>query len=152
MTPTTPTPRPLAKPEVWRPIFLKELERTFNVTKAAKKAGINRVTAYQVRAENSEFAAAWDAAIESCLDSVEEAGIRRAKVQSDALIKFFLSSRRPELYRERLALAGADGKGPIEFEHHVTPASIASFRATLDALGLAAPVADAGQVLPEQSD
>ena len=65
-----------------------------------------------------------------------------------------LKMRFPEQYNRSLnenRNTGADG-GPIEIEHRIIPASIASFRATLEVLGLSAPVADVRALLPEHTD
>lgn len=105
MDETDETSRPHPNPEIWRPVFLKELERTSNVSKSARKAGVARGSTYRAKEESPEFSTAWDDAIEAGLDAIEETGIRRARTgQSDALIQFFLKTRRPETYREQSSL------------------------------------------------
>lgn len=150
---TTVTPRALAKPEIWRPIFLKELERTSNVSKAAKRAGVHRVSAYNARSESPEFAQAWDDALDVGVNAVEETAFKRAKAGSDALIQFILKTRRRAIYGDKstVQVGGVDG-GPVKVEHAVESSSLAAFRATLASLGLTTDVADAGPLLPPPTD
>jgi hypothetical protein len=58
-------------------------------------------TAYDWRNRDTEFAAAWDAAIESGTDKLEDVARKRAVNQSDTLMIFLLKGRRPAKYRER---------------------------------------------------
>jgi hypothetical protein len=95
----------------WRGAFLKVLSERGNVSEAARKAGITRGNAYHFRAEDPEFAAAWDEAKETAVDRLEEIAFRRAEKQSDALMTLLLKSLRPEVYREtvRQEHTGKDG-------------------------------------------
>ncbi len=115
--------------------FLEVFARTCNVTHAARSAGISRSRVYDIRKENAEFAAAWDEAEETAVDSLEGEARRRAlegidepivyqgeiqrdgdgkpvtiKKYSDTLLMFLLKAHRPEKYRERFDIKG-DGKG-----------------------------------------
>lgn len=106
--------------------FLKVLARTCNVTHAAWSVGISRSRVYDIRKEDAEFAAAWDEAEETAVDSLEGEARRRAlegidepvvyqgtistdekgqpvtvKRYSDTLLMFLLKAHRPEKYRER---------------------------------------------------
>ncbi len=106
--------------------FLEVLAGTCNVTHAARSAGISRSRVYDIRKENAEFAAAWDEAEETAVDSLEGEARGRAlegidepivyqgeiqrdrdgkpvtiKKYSDTLAMFLLKAHRPEKYRER---------------------------------------------------
>lgn len=103
----------------WKPIFLKALAVSGVVLTACKKAKIGRTTAYKVRDEDTEFAVAWDAALDDAADVMEEEAHRRAvtgvvkpvyqggkevgriREYSDTLLIFRLKAARPEKYRER---------------------------------------------------
>ena len=110
--------------------FLAALADTANVSASAKAADLGRSTAYDLRRDDPDFAAAWDAAMETGLDALEDEAMRRAKdgvsrfvvsggkvvmhpetgeplkehVFSDALTMFLLRARRPERYKERSAV------------------------------------------------
>lgn len=105
-----------------------EFATTGNVSAAAQKAGIGRMTAYDARntdgkegaalLEAQEFAAAWDSAREVAADALELEARRRAKEgwpepvfyqgkqvgrvrkYSDTLLIFLLKATRPEKFRE----------------------------------------------------
>lgn len=103
----------------WKPIFLRELARVGIVGAACKKAKIGRTTAYKVRDEDADFAAAWDAALDDAADDMETEAWRRGKLgvlkpvyqggkrvgsvreYSDTLLIFMLKGTRPEKYRDR---------------------------------------------------
>lgn len=130
--------KPAAAPD-WRPVFLKALAETGNVSAAARKAAIHRDTAYAARPdplaevadpEAIAFGKAWDAAIEVAIDALEEEARRRAvegtlepvgwyrgvqggtvRRYSDTLLIVLLKAHRPEKYRElvRAEHTGAGG-------------------------------------------
>ncbi len=100
--------------------FLEHLAETGNVTASAKEAGGSRQGAYDIRAEDEKFAAAWDAAVEESVDSLEAEARRRAfeGVQtplhhqgkrtgdnvtkySDTLLMFLLNGNRPDKFKHR---------------------------------------------------
>lgn len=141
---------PHAKPDVWRPVFLQELEKTGNVSKAVRKAGIVRGSAYRAREENPEFATAWDDALEVGLDSLEEEGRRRAKRQSDTLLMFFLKAHRRKTYGDTSTLNLGGTGGAIIIEHRDLPDSVKALRDLTEQLGLT--MADAGSLLPPGAD
>ncbi len=103
----------------WRKVFLNELAQWPNVSRACRKAGISRQTAYSHRVEFPAFADDWEEAIETGLDRWEEETARRAfegvdspiiyqgqitgifKEYSDTLAVTMLKAHRPEKYRER---------------------------------------------------
>ena len=103
----------------WWDAFLGELRVWPNISRACRIAGISRGTAYKHRDDFSEFAEAWDDALETGLDAWEEEAARRAfegvdkpviyqgeitdtyKEFSDTLAITMLKAHRPEKYRER---------------------------------------------------
>lgn len=112
-----------ALPEAQRKeLFLAALRKAPHITAAAKAAGWNRSWAYRLRERDSEFAAAWDDALEEALDLCEEELHRRAfkgtlkpvfqggeqvgsiREYSDTLAIFLMKAHRPEKYRENVKL------------------------------------------------
>lgn len=118
----------------WQNVFLRELARKGNVSAACRKAKVERSTAYRAR-EDTEFAAAWDEALEIATEALEEEARRRAAVgvlepvyqagkrvgairrYSDTLMIFLLKAHAPAKYRDnyRIEHTGANG-GPIEYQ------------------------------------
>lgn len=90
-------------PTSQRERFLSALSRTASVTAASQAAGIGRRTAYNWRDADEAFAAAWDDALESGTDALEDEAVRRALDGSDTLLIFMLKARRPEKFKERVA-------------------------------------------------
>jgi len=89
------------------------LARGGSTSLAAKKAGIGRTTAYELRARDQEFKQHWDDAVEQGTDMLEDAAVERAiNGKSDTLLIFLLKSRRKEKYAERQEHTGKGG-GPI---------------------------------------
>jgi hypothetical protein len=84
----------------WRARFLDKLAESGSVTRAAKYARISRMTAYRERADDPEFAAAWDVAKERGVDALEDEAIDRAFDGSDILLMFRLKAERPK-YRDK---------------------------------------------------
>ena len=102
--------------------FLLALTENGNVSKASEIVGISRRRMYDLKKENSDFAAAWDSAVEVYIDLLEAEADRRAregvekpvgfhkgehqgtfvKEFSDTLLIFRLKALRPEKYRERV--------------------------------------------------
>lgn len=115
-----------------REAFIAALTESGNVTKSCQMVGIGRMTAYDWRREDPDFAAAWDAALEVGIDGLEDEANRRGhdgwdepvffqgqevgvvRKYSDALLLALLKANRPEKYRERRETVnthlGADGK------------------------------------------
>ena len=120
-----------------RAAFLAELAARGNVSDAAAAAGVPRQTVYDWRAADSDFAAAWDDALDQAADTMEREAFRRAvegveetvygrvdrysdgeigKVRkySDTLLIFLLKGARPEKYRERQQV---EHTGRLEVEY-----------------------------------
>lgn len=60
--------------------FIEHLAQTANVTGAARFAGFDRNTAYDWKARDPEFAAAWQDALQQATDDLEAEARRRAMV------------------------------------------------------------------------
>lgn len=123
--------------------FLDSLRKTPNVTVAARAAQAPRSSCYLLRENDSEFAKAWDEAIDEGIEMLEAEVHRRAfegndkpithqgiitdtfKEYSDTLAIFLLKAHRPEKYRERIdfkadgltdlakAISEARSRGPL---------------------------------------
>ena len=63
----------------WRSLFLDFLAESSNVTKSARKAGVNPSRAYKVRREEPEFARAWLAALWEGYTHLEMEVLRRLR-------------------------------------------------------------------------
>lgn len=105
-------------PKKWRAVFLQRLIESPNIAAACRRARISRQAAYQERAADPEFAAAWEAARQMGLDALEDKAIGRAEKESDTLMIFLLKAHRPERYNmpQRHALGGDPGAPPIKGE------------------------------------
>ena len=90
--------------EDWQVKFLESLAGGSTVERAARIAGVHRVTAWRRRKEDKEFDEAWDQALESGTDILEEICFKRAAEHSDMLLMFLLKARRPEKFMERQRL------------------------------------------------
>lgn len=86
--------------------FLWSLASGESVRGACEYAGLGRQTVYEWRAEDAEFKAQWEAAVESGTSVLEDIALERAKDKSDTLLIFLLKSRRPDVYAERKVIAG----------------------------------------------
>lgn len=102
----------------WHEPFLEALRELGQVAAACRAAGVGRSLAYLHRQDDPEFAEAWDDAVQSGLDHLEEEAARRAvkgverpvfhkgqpvgtvKEYSDTLLIFLLKGGRPEKYRD----------------------------------------------------
>lgn len=121
-------------------LFLGILAAYGNVKEACEKAGIARQTVYQRREKDSDFAAAWDNALEIAADVLEREAWRRAvegwdepvyqgkelvgtiRKYDSTLLIFLLKGIRPAKYRERHELSGPGGGAiPIKSETQLTP-------------------------------
>jgi len=109
--------------------FLQYLRKNANVSLAAKAIGVSRQALYKARAENKEFANAWDDAIQEATDRLLQAAWNRAtkgvekpvyfqgvicgtvREYSDSLLTFLLKAYRPEQFSEKLRqeITGKDG-------------------------------------------
>jgi hypothetical protein len=124
--------RPKKDTPDWAPAFLKALARVPNVAAAARAAGVTRMTAYNRRHADADFAAAWDDALEESTDDLVGEAYRRARegtlkpvyqggVQvgevrefSDTLAIFLLKAHRRHVYGDRLAADLTSGSIPFQ--------------------------------------
>lgn len=124
---------PPKKGKDWASSFLAALAATGNVSGSARSAGVGRRTAYDRRAVDESFAAAWGEAMETACDTLEAEARRRAhdgvrkpvyqggkkvgeiREYSDTLLIFLLKGRRREVFGDRVKQehSGPDG-GPLE--------------------------------------
>ncbi len=104
-----------------RVTFLEILRETANVTEAATAAGISRTCAYEHRADELDFAAEWNDAVEEATDKLEREARRRAvegweepvfhkgevvggvRKYSDRMLELLLKAHRPDKFKERVA-------------------------------------------------
>jgi hypothetical protein len=111
-----------------RATFLTALATSGNVAHAARAAKASRSRAYQLRAEDPDFAAEWTEALETATDALAAEARRRAidgvevphfhqgrvagtvRKYSDTLLMFLLRAHRPDLYRERAGLNPSAGE------------------------------------------
>lgn len=114
----------------WKTPFLKNLRETGNILKACRAAKVARTTFYEHRKADAVFEAQVSEALEEAGDVLEAEAWRRAvkgvrrpvfqggrkvgEIQeySDTLLIFLLKGTKPQKYRERAEVTGADG-GPI---------------------------------------
>lgn len=96
--------------------FLSVLREGSSVTAACRAVDISTPTAYKWRQEIPEFAAAWEAAIESGTDLLEDEAKRRALKTSDTLLIFLLKGRRPEKFRDNMKVQVENVESEIERE------------------------------------
>lgn len=107
--------------------FLAALAATCNVTKACAAAGVGRMTAYDWRTADPDFAKRWEDAMRIGAESLEDEAKRRAfdgvdepvffqgmatdtvRKYSDTLAIFLLKGAMPDKYREnsKLELSGS---------------------------------------------
>jgi len=88
--------------------FLKHLSSGASVGASARAAGFGRRTAFEWKADDPDFAAAWEEAYEDATENLEDAARTRALEKSDSLLMFLLKARRPEIYRERVTHKGSN--------------------------------------------
>lgn len=131
-----------ARGGLWKRVFLAALEAAPIVSVACRIARISRKGAYQARATDREFAAAWDEAIEAGVDAVEASAFKSAVYgderpvfhqgvcvgtiveYSDAMRALLLKGRRRAVYGEKVEThhSGKVGMTLEEFEQRVKDA------------------------------
>lgn len=126
--------------------FITLLRDTCNVSVAAKGAGLDRSTVYQVRRNDPIFAAEWDDALEQAYDELEAEARRRAfkgylepvfykgdivghvRKFSDSLAITMLGAYRAKFRRQQVEVSGPDG-APIPIDDKTAAARIAALLA-----------------------
>lgn len=126
-----------------RTTFLETLRATGNVTGAAAAAGVSRTCAYEHRAADEAFAAAWKEAEEIATDALEAEARRRAiegveepvyylgkecgrvRKYSDRMLEILLKAHRPGKFRENVSMehSNPDGSPLTLTVSFVSPAS-----------------------------
>ena len=96
------TPKKRANTGDWCPAFLASLTEDANVRGACRAAGVSRQSAYERKATDPEFAAAWQSALDDAVDALEKAAVTRARESSDTLLIFLLKCHRPAVYRDKI--------------------------------------------------
>lgn len=143
----------------WAPAFLEAFEATGLVIEAAQRAGVARSTVYKHRAEDEEFATAWQELEDDVVERMEAEAKRRAvegvprksydkdgnlireeQVYSDTLLIFLLKARRPDVYRENVKVQHTGpNEGPVRHELDI---AVPEVRKHLDAALAAAQEAE----------
>lgn len=118
----------------WVRPFLEALEKTGNVSAAARLCGTDRTTVYSHRKRDEEFKGWWDEALEVAVEHLELECRRRAlhgvekavffhgervdggKVReySDVLLMFLLKAQRPLKYRENVDVGLSGGLNIVD--------------------------------------
>jgi hypothetical protein len=112
--------------------FLAALSEGYAVKYACIAAGVTRSRVYAWRDEDAGFRAAWDAALADGTETLEQEARRRAvegteepiyqqgnligtvRKYSDTLLIFLLKGRKPDTYRDNVAV---DHKGKVQHDH-----------------------------------
>lgn len=91
---------------------LRKLASGYSITASMKAAGYTRQTYYNWRADDPEFDALAEEALESGTDEVEDEAWRQGKRGNATLLITILKARRPEKYKDRSLNehTGADGE------------------------------------------
>jgi DsbC/DsbD-like thiol-disulfide interchange protein len=105
-----------------RSAFCTALAETANVTRSCKIAELGRTTAYLWRNSDTDFAKAWDAALERGTDALEDEAVRRGhegtekpvyqggklvgtvREYSDTMLTIMLKARRPDKFKDRATI------------------------------------------------
>jgi hypothetical protein len=98
-----------------RATFLRVLAEQCNVSEAARQAGISRRASYDWRADDAGFAADWEEAEQTAVDSLEKTAWERAtKDKSDRMLEILLKGHRPERYTDRMKVEVTDSARELE--------------------------------------
>lgn len=93
-------PRPPKDAAEWTLIFLDALRKMPIVSHACDEAGITPSKAYKLRKRAKWFEEAWDDALETGIDHLEQAAWQAAQDGDRQLLMFLLKALRPAKYRE----------------------------------------------------
>lgn len=104
-------PKP-PRPE-WIPVFLEHFRKNGVVAWAAAEAGVSRMTVYNYKKNDPEFAAAFREADEESLEWVEAAARKSAVIDGNTTMQqFILRCRKREVYGDHKTIAG-DPQKPL---------------------------------------
>ena len=112
---------PVIGRHAWREPFLDTLRQTGNVAQSCRASRIARSAAYEQRANDPEFGARWDEALEEATDALELIAYNRAMSgQSDRMLIFMLRQLRPEKWNQTpdMILNGG-ATTPLEIEVNI---------------------------------
>lgn len=84
----------------WKKRFLESLRLTPCVKAACAAAGVSRATAYVARESDSDFAEAWQSALDASVDELEARAFQLALEGDSRLVEFMLKSHRPNVYKD----------------------------------------------------
>lgn len=100
-----------------REAFLTAFAANGNVVQAAEAAGVSRRALYDWKAEDPEFAEAWEQAFADGVDALEAEALKRAFAGSDTLLIFLLKGNKAQKYKERVQseISGPNG-APIAID------------------------------------
>lgn len=131
--------------------FVDGLAEGLSVIDAAGTTGRARQSFYRLREGDPEFASAWKTAYAEGTDLLEKEAERRAlegvsrrsydkdgnlireeQVYSDTLMIFMLKARRPNKFRDRVAIDGGDGP-PVKVEVELGDSARDVLRGLVDA-------------------
>lgn len=97
--------------------FLAAIEDGLSISSAAKRAGMSRQYAYELKDKDQEFSRLWEEAVEAATDKLEEAAFERAHDSSDQMMSFLLRARRPKKYGDKRTIdLNASVTGSLGFE------------------------------------
>ena len=127
----SPEPKPRARPHTnTLESFCLHLSRTGSITYAAARAGLDRRRLYRLKAEDEEFAAQWDEALQLGVERLQDDAMRRAldgverpvwrggkrvgsiRQHDNRLMQFLLRAHRPETYGDK----SRAGTSPLPFD------------------------------------
>ena len=149
MTEQKPTSRPRAIPGAWEKPLLEALALHPVLGQACIAAGVERTAVWDRRQADSEFAAAYTAALEAGIDRVESMLVKRAeginhnvygktgeiigqrKEYSDYAAAKFLEARRPEFYYRPRKEIIREGEDPIAAMARAVCAAVAAGSASV---------------------
>lgn len=126
-----PVPRPRSRPHATTlESFCLHLSRTGSVTYAAARAGLDRRSLYRLKAEDEDFAARWEEALQLGVERLQDDAMKRAldgterpvwrggrqvgavRQYDNRLLQFLLKAHRPETYGDRARA----GTSPLPFD------------------------------------
>ena len=94
--------------------FLRLMATGLSVSASAAAVGRTRQSMYEAREKDPEFADAWQDALETGTDSLEDVAIARGKAKSDVLLLASLRARRPDKWSHPADGKRADANAPTD--------------------------------------
>ena len=151
--------------------FLGTLRAGLSATSGAAAAGVHKSTLYRRRADDAEFAAAWDEAREEGIDRIVDEAVRRAVTgverpvfgkggevvgtavdYSDRLLELLLRGLRPETFGASAKLTINGGREPPDLSGGPTLGELAAFLRSIGAGEPAAETSDLPQLTAGSTD